>query len=90
MDNGRQPRCPAPWDLPSYAAYDFVEGDIRDEAARAEALEDVETVVHLAAVTNAPGDVRHRREDLGSEPRGGRRPVCRGLGVRVSDPERAW
>jgi hypothetical protein len=36
MDNGRQPRCPAPWDLPSYAAYDFVEGDIRDEAARAE------------------------------------------------------
>jgi UDP-glucose 4-epimerase len=54
MDNFRQPRFNALWDLPSYADYDFVEGDIRDPDARAEALEDVDTVFHLAAITNAP------------------------------------
>ena len=28
MDNFRQPRFHALWDLPSYADYDFVEGDV--------------------------------------------------------------
>ncbi|NLV08388.1 NAD-dependent epimerase/dehydratase family protein [Halomicrobium mukohataei] len=54
MDNFRQPRFHALWDLPSYADYDFVEGDIRDAEDRAEALEGVDTVFHLAAITNAP------------------------------------
>jgi len=54
MDNFRQPRFHALWDLPAYADYDFVEGDIRDADARAEALKGVDTVFHLAAVTNAP------------------------------------
>lgn len=54
MDNFRQPRYHALWDLPSYANYEFVEGDIRDANARAEALENVDTVFHLAAITNAP------------------------------------
>jgi UDP-glucose 4-epimerase len=54
MDNFRQPRFHALWDLPSYATYDFVEGDIRNEDARTKALEGVDTVFHLAAITNAP------------------------------------
>lgn len=54
LDNFRQPRFHTLWDLPSYADYDFVEGDIRDPEVRAEALDDVDTVFHLAAVTNAP------------------------------------
>lgn len=54
LDNYRQPRFNALWDLPSYADYEFVEGDIRDAEVRAEALDDVDTVFHLAAVTNAP------------------------------------
>ena len=54
MDNFRQPRFHSLWDLPSYADYDFVEGDIRDADARAEALDGVDTVFHLAAITNAP------------------------------------
>jgi UDP-glucose 4-epimerase len=54
MDNFRQPRFHSLWDLPSYAEYEFVEGDIRDADARAEALEGIDTVFHLAAVTNAP------------------------------------
>lgn len=54
LDNFRQPRFHSLWDLPSYAEYDFVEGDIKDGQVRSEALEDVDTVFHLAAITNAP------------------------------------
>lgn len=54
LDNFRQPRFNALWNLPSYAEYDFVEGDIRDEDVVREAMTGVDTVFHLAAVTNAP------------------------------------
>jgi len=54
LDNFRQPRFHSLWDLPTYADYEFVEGDIRDAEVRAEALEGVDTVFHLAAITNAP------------------------------------
>jgi UDP-glucose 4-epimerase len=54
LDNFRQPRFHSLWDLPVYADYEFVEGDIRDAEVRAEALEGVDTVFHLAAITNAP------------------------------------
>jgi UDP-glucose 4-epimerase len=54
LDNFRQPRYHTLWDLPSYADYDMIRGDIRDADDRAEALEGVDTVFHLAAVTNAP------------------------------------
>jgi UDP-glucose 4-epimerase len=54
LDNYRQPRFHALWDLPTYADYEFVEGDIRDEEIVEAAMEDVDTVFHLAAVTNAP------------------------------------
>jgi len=54
LDNFRQPRFHALWDLPSYAEYDFYRADIRDEEPVVEAMEGVDTVFHLAAVTNAP------------------------------------
>lgn len=54
LDNFRQPRFNALWDLPTYAEYEFVQGDIRDSEARLKALADVDTVFHLAAITNAP------------------------------------
>lgn len=54
LDNLRQPRVHSLWDLPSYADYDFVEGDVRDEDAVREAVAGVDTVFHLAAITNAP------------------------------------
>ena len=54
MDNFRQPRFHALWNLPSYADYDFIEGDIREADDRAEALDGANTVFHLAAITNAP------------------------------------
>lgn len=52
-DNLRQPRFQSLWDLPSYADYEFVEADIRDEESLADAMEGVDTVFHLAAITNA-------------------------------------
>ncbi|MFC6715986.1 NAD-dependent epimerase/dehydratase family protein [Halovalidus salilacus] len=54
LDNFRQPRFHALWDLPSYADYEFVETDIRNEEAVRNAMEGVDTVFHLAAITNAP------------------------------------
>jgi len=54
LDNFRQPRFHSLWDLPSYADYDMIRGDIRDADDRAKALEGVDTVFHLAAITNAP------------------------------------
>ena len=54
LDNFRQPRYHSLWDLPVYAEYNFVEADIRDKAALESAMTDVDTVFHLAAVTNAP------------------------------------
>ena len=53
-DNFRQPRFQSLWDLPSYADYEVVEADIRDEEELAAAMDDVDTVFHLAAITNAP------------------------------------
>ena len=54
LDNFGQPRFNSLWNLPVYADYEFVQGDIRDPDVRAEALTDVDTVFHLAAITNAP------------------------------------
>lgn len=54
LDNFRQPRFHSLWDLPVYAEYEFAEADIRDSDAVRDAMEGVDTVFHLAAVTNAP------------------------------------
>jgi UDP-glucose 4-epimerase len=54
LDNFRQPRFHSLWDLPSYGNFDFVEADIRNEEAVEEAMDGVDTVIHLAAITNAP------------------------------------
>ena len=54
LDNLRQPRYHALWDLPVYSDYNFVEEDICDEDVVHEAMNGVDTVFHLAAVTNAP------------------------------------
>jgi UDP-glucose 4-epimerase len=54
LDNLRQPRYHALWDLPIHADYDYVEADIRDVEDLTKALDDVSTVFHLAAITNAP------------------------------------
>ncbi|MFC7076770.1 NAD-dependent epimerase/dehydratase family protein [Haloarcula halophila] len=54
LDNFRQPRFNTLWNLPSYAEYSFIQADIRNREAVEAAIKDVDTVFHLAAVTNAP------------------------------------
>jgi len=54
LDNYRKPRYQTLWDLPAYADYEFVDADVRDGEAVRAAMVDVETVFHLAAITNAP------------------------------------
>lgn len=54
FDNFRQPRYHSLWDLPVDAEYTFVEGDVRNPDVVAAAMEDVDVVFHLAAITNAP------------------------------------
>lgn len=54
LDNFRQPRFHSLWELPIYADYEFVTADVRDEEAVREAMAGVDTVFHLAAITNAP------------------------------------
>lgn len=54
LDNLRQPRYHALWDLPAYPDYEFVAGDVRDFDDVHAAMSDVDTVFHLGAITNAP------------------------------------
>jgi UDP-glucose 4-epimerase len=42
------------WGLPSFTDYEFVDADIRDEEQVQQAMQGVDTVFHLAAITNAP------------------------------------
>lgn len=66
FDNLRQPRYHSLWDLPTDVDYSFVEGDVRDRETVAAAMEDVDVVFHLAAITNAPEtfDIPEKTRDV--------------------------
>lgn len=69
LDNFRQPRYHALWDLPAHAEYELVEADVRDEGAVEDAVSDVDTVFHLGAITNAPEtfDIPEKTRDVNYE-----------------------
>jgi len=54
LDNYRQPRFHSLWDLPVHADYEFADVDIRNREELEVAMDGVDTVFHLAAITNAP------------------------------------
>ncbi|MCA9367233.1 SDR family oxidoreductase [Candidatus Kaiserbacteria bacterium] len=54
LDSLRQDGRRALMDLPQGPRYEFIEGDILDPSALAQALADVDTVIHLAAVVRTP------------------------------------
>jgi nucleoside-diphosphate-sugar epimerase len=54
LDNLLRERYVSLWDLPTGVRYEFLEGDIRDDSALGQALQDVEVVFSLSDITNAP------------------------------------
>jgi len=54
LDNIRQGQIHALMDLPVQAAYEVIEGDLLDPRILRLALEDVDAVIHLAAVVRTP------------------------------------
>ena len=54
LDNLSTQRYCSLFDLPDNAQYEFIEGDILDEAQLNAAMSGIDAVIHLAAVTNAP------------------------------------
>ncbi|MGD2249942.1 MAG: NAD-dependent epimerase/dehydratase family protein [Candidatus Methanofastidiosia archaeon] len=48
--------------LPSRIEYEFIEGDIRDLQIVEKAVQGINTVIHLAALTNAPESFERREE----------------------------
>jgi nucleoside-diphosphate-sugar epimerase len=53
LDDLQRSRHHVLWELPSTGEYEFVRADVRDADAVAAAMEGVDAVVHLAAITNA-------------------------------------
>lgn len=53
LDSLQRPRHHVLWTLPDAGDYEFVSGDVRDAETVAGAMEGVDAVVHLAAITNA-------------------------------------
>jgi UDP-glucose 4-epimerase len=62
LDNMMRERFVSIMDLPSQGHFEFVEGDIRKEDDLARAFKDVDMVVDLAGITNAP--LSFDRKDL--------------------------
>lgn len=55
LDNMSTQRYASLFNLPGRGNYEFLEGDIFDDAVLERAMETIDRVVHLAAVTNAEG-----------------------------------
>ncbi len=54
LDNMFRERYVSLWNLPKGVRYEFLEGDVRDEADVRRALQDVDMVFSLSDITNAP------------------------------------
>jgi nucleoside-diphosphate-sugar epimerase len=54
LDHARQGQMRALMDLPTQASYELIEGDLLDPSILRMALEDVDAVIHLAAVVRTP------------------------------------
>src|SRR3989442_4629245 len=62
LDNMLRERYVSLMDLPANGNYEFIEGDIREEDDLKKAFQDVDMVIDLAGITNAP--ISFERKDL--------------------------
>lgn len=60
FDNISTQRYPALFDLPkTHVKFEFIEGDINDINKIKEAMKDIDVVIHLASVTDAPSTINN-------------------------------
>lgn len=60
LDNLSTDRYCSLFDLPQSLRYEFVEGDVRDSERVGQCMENMDAVIHLAAITNAPETIGSR------------------------------
>ncbi len=75
LDNMLRERYVAIMDLPVDGRFEFIEGDTRNQNDLEKAFQDVETVVDLAGVTNAPASFERKDLTFEVNVNGGRRVV---------------
>lgn len=59
LDNLHTERYCSLMNLPKNVKYTFIEGDIRNEKDVKKAVKDIDVLIHLAAITNAPETVKY-------------------------------
>ncbi len=64
LDNFSTQRYYSIFNLPQNVDYEFVEGDVRDRKSVERAVKDVDTVLHLAAITDAPATMDKPEETM--------------------------
>lgn len=62
LDNLSMQRYCSLFNLPKNMGYEFVEGDINEDFVLRKSLEGIDTIVHLAAITDAPATLNRRDE----------------------------
>src|SRR5215471_16560009 len=75
LDNMIRERYVSLMDLPEQANIEFVEGDVRKNEDLDQAFRDVETVIDLAGITNAPASFERKELTFGVNVGGGRKVV---------------
>src|SRR6266516_2863704 len=75
IDNMLRERYVAIMDLPTQGHFEFLEGDIRNDEDLKKAFKDVETVVDLAGITNAPLSFERKELTFDVNVGGGRKVV---------------
>lgn len=57
LDNISTQRYPSLFHLPTNKKYQFIDGDIRDEKILEKSMKNIDLVIHLAAITDAPSTI---------------------------------
>ncbi len=83
LDNMLRERYVALMDLPPEGNYEFMEGDIRKDDDLNKAFRDVDAVIDLAGITNAPISFERREQTFDVNVNGGRKVVEHALKTGV-------